>query len=445
MSDVIVVGGGVIGCAIARALVRRGVTATVVERATPGRGATWAAAGMISPLAEPGPFRDLALASFLRYPAFIEELVEASRIDFDFAITGKLHIALRESALQELDALAHEGAPFGAQRLDARAVLEMEPAVDPAVAGGVYVRDDGRVDNRRLGEALADAARREGVRFVAGSVRALHRDGRPARAAGVRLDDGRLLAGGAIVLAAGAWSGAVEGVPGSVPVRPVRGQMLALSMPAGVAGIDRMIESPGCYLVPRKDGRILVGATVEEAGFDPGPTLAGVAALAEAAVDAVPALADRPLLETWAGYRPGTPDALPILGEDPDLPGLVHATGHFRNGILLAPITADVIADVLTGVAPAADIRAFGVGRFRDARRDTDAPGAARPRETAPATGFLPAPSVSAQHAEARTRSEAGPAASQPTLCDMCGRPMIDRHCKLVCPDCGYMRDCSDP
>jgi glycine oxidase len=213
MSDVIVAGGGVIGCAVARALARRGASVTVVERGVPGRGATWAAAGMLSPLGEPGPFRDLARASFRRFPAFVEELAEATGGDFDFAVTGKLHVALHESALAELDALAEEGAPFGAERLDARAVRALEPAVGASVAGGVFVRDDGRVDNRLLGAALVDAARRDGVTLIAGSVHAIHSEGRPRRAAGVRLDDGSVLRTRTVILAAGAWSAAIKDCP----------------------------------------------------------------------------------------------------------------------------------------------------------------------------------------------------------------------------------------
>jgi glycine oxidase len=443
MSDVIVAGGGVIGCAVARALALRGADVTLVERATPGRGATWAAAGMLSPFGEPGAFRDLALASFRRFPAFVEELAEATGSDFDFAVPGKLHLALHEAELAELDALAERGAPFGVQRLDARAVLELEPAVDPAVAGGLLVRDDGRVDSRLLGVALRDAARTAGVTLVSGSVHALHVAGRPARVAGVRLDDGSMLVSGAVVIAAGAWSAGIGGLPGPLPVHPVRGQMVALAMPRPPAGIDRMVETAGCYLVPRKDGRVLVGATVEEAGFAPGPTLAGVAALAEAAVDAVPGLADAPLLETWAGFRPGTPDGLPILGVDPDLPGLVHATGHFRNGILLAPITAEAIADLVTGAAPTADLSAFGVGRFRTApvQRAQDRAQVVGQRAPGP-------PAQVGRTGGAGTTAARDDGVTEPTqqmVCDMCGMPMIDRHCKLICPGCGYMRDCSDP
>src|SRR5690606_13915294 len=206
---------------------------------------------------------------------------------------------------------------------DARA---LEPALAENVIGGLIVADDGRVDNRRLGEAVHAAAVAAGATFVTGSVREVRAEGRGESVGAVRLEDGTALPTRAVVVCAGAWSAAIHGLPYPLPVRPVRGQMLALAtVGADAPRTDRTIESARCYLVPRKDGRLLVGATVEEAGFRPGPTPAGIAQLVAAAIEAVPALGDLPVIETWSGFRPGTADTFPILGEEPELPGLFYA------------------------------------------------------------------------------------------------------------------------
>jgi glycine oxidase len=173
-----------------------------------------------------------------------------------------------------------------------------------------------------------------------------------------------VLAAGSVVIAAGAWSGGIGGLPTSLPVRPVRGQMFSLAADAASDRVARIVETADCYLVPREE-RLLVGATVEEVGWRQGPTPAGLAMLAAAAARVVPATAEAAIVESWAGFRPGTPDDLPILGRDPDMPDVLYATGHFRNGILLAPITAAAIADLLTGRAAVADLAPFGVARFR--------------------------------------------------------------------------------
>ncbi|MBX6365619.1 MAG: FAD-dependent oxidoreductase, partial [Gemmatimonadetes bacterium] len=203
---------------------------------------------------------------------------------------------------------------------------------------------------------------RAGVRFELGAqVAAVESEG--ARVTGVQLAGGRRLPAGRVVLAAGSWSGEIRGLPRPVPVRPVRGQVVALESVPPLLG--RTVATPDIYLVPRRDGRVLLGATVEEAGFRATPTAGGIHRLLAAAIAAAPALADAPVAEIWAGLRPGTPDGLPILGPDPELSGLAYATGHFRNGILLAPITAALLADLLAGEPPAALLEAFGVDRFK--------------------------------------------------------------------------------
>lgn len=361
----IVAGGGAIGCAIAWEAARRGLDVTVVERGTPGGGATGASAGMISPsghTAEVGPFIDLALAGFHAYPAFVERLAEFTAEDPVFEPVGKLVLAFTDTEVEELEDFRREQAGRTAVELiggdEAR---RMEPALSDSVAAAAHVTDDYRLDNVRLGRALWDAAARAGVRFELGqSVAAVLSD--RGRVRGVALEAGGELAAGTVVIAAGCWSGAIRGLPRALPVVPVRGQMLALQ--AVPPPVRLSIHHGSTYLVPRVDGRLVVGSTRESAGFRATPTAAGVHALLEGAIRVLPAMADAPILDVWAGLRPGTPDNLPILGRDPALEGVVYATGHFRNGILLAPITGQLIADVLEGREPALSLEPYRADRF---------------------------------------------------------------------------------
>jgi glycine oxidase len=234
----------------------------------------------------------------------------------------------------------------------------------------VLVHRDHRVNNRLLAQALTVAATRAGV---------IIRTGTPATAvenaggqvSGVRLSSGERIAARHVVIAAGSWSGELDGLPQSLPVFPVKGQMLAVDGRARSNGrgtpapIARVVHGTGAYLIPREDGRVLIGATVEHVGYRKGPTPRGVASLIAAAARMVPLLADLPMVETWAGFRPGTPDDMPIIGGDPLLEGLYYATGHFRNGILLAPLSARVIAELITSTATPAIIEPFGIVRFR--------------------------------------------------------------------------------
>lgn len=371
-ADVIVVGAGIIGCAAALELARRGLSVTVVERDSPGRRATWAAAGMLSPFGEGagGEFLDLAEESLNRFAAFSHALQDQSGIDVEFRSAGKLHVALPGEEA-ELHALAADpaAARFDASVLDGDEARQLEPALSPAVTTAVLVGRDFRVNNRLLAQSLLASAVAAGVRFrTANPVSAV--TARDGQVHGVRLASGERLDAPHVVLAAGAWSGQLEGLPAPVPVRPVKGQMFAVDSrtrapDAGRATLNRVIFAHGCYIIPRDDGRLLVGATVEDVGFVKGPTPRGIAGLMHAAIDVVPAMADLPLVETWAGFRPGTPDHLPILGTDPDMRGLIHATGHYRNGILLAPITAQCVADLVTHGRTAINIQPFSIARFR--------------------------------------------------------------------------------
>lgn len=375
-ADVLVIGGGAIGCAVAWELARRGVACAVVERGTPGQAATWAAAGMLSPLGEASEdarFRALATLGLDRYPAFAEALRAETGIDVEYRASGKLHLAFGRADTEHLETLAARGEEEGAERLSPAQARSLEPLVSPDIEAAVLVRRDHRVDNRRLGAALWAAAAQAGVRFRLGSpaVELKAAGGATARVTGVVLEDGTTLTAERVVVAAGAWSGNLRGLPRPLPVRPVRGQMFAVRI-TGVPdpyapvkpALRRTIMTEGCYIVPREGGTVVVGATVEDVGFAPGPTPRGIAGLLVAATRAVPALADLPLVETWAGFRPGTPDGLPILGPDPDVVGLYYATGHYRNGILLTPATALLVADELTGPRPALPLEGFGVERF---------------------------------------------------------------------------------
>jgi glycine oxidase len=372
-ADVVVVGGGVIGCAIARELALRGPSVVVVERDSPGRRATWAAAGMLSPLGEAGtagPFLDLADESLRRYASFTQALREESGIDVEYRTNGKLHVAL-DGADEPVAALAAEPAAkrFDVRLLDAAAARILEPALSDRVSSALLVGRDHRVNNRLLAQALLASATAAGAAFrTANPVASLVT--RHGIAAGVRLASGETIDCESVVLAAGAWSGQIEGLPRVLPIRPVKGQMFAVDARLrsgdgpGRQPLERVIYTADCYVIPREDGRLLVGATVEDVGFRKGATPRGMSGLMAAATAVLPMVADLPLVETWAGFRPMTPDGLPILGQDPSLAGLYYATGHFRNGILLAPVTAAALADLVTGRTPAVPLEPFRPDRF---------------------------------------------------------------------------------
>lgn len=377
-AEVMVVGAGVVGCSVARALALRGVGVTVVDPEEPGSRATRAAGGMLSPLGEaegPGPFLKLGLESLRLYPEFVAAVEEEADAAVDFLASGKLQVAVDGERLARLRRRKAwlDDAGFPARWLDGDEIRRREGALAPSLRGGILLDDERQVDNRLLGRALWTAAGRAGVRFRIGRsvTRLVRRDG---EVGGVELDDGSEVASSSVVLAAGAWSGTVEGLPGALPVRPVRGQMVALEVEPGT--LDTIVETGRVYLIPRRGGPLLVGATQEEAGFRDHTTAGGVSRLLRGALEALPGLEDARIVERWSGLRPGTPDEMPILGADPDLPGLFHASGHFRNGILLAPITARILeghvldeADIL----PPIDLAPFRPGRFRP--QDSDAQG----------------------------------------------------------------------
>jgi glycine oxidase len=372
-ADVVVVGAGVIGCAIARDLVARGLSVIVVERDSPGRRATWAAAGMLSPLGESdgaGPFLELADASLERFASFAHALREETGIDVEYRTNGKLHVSTGDHDAELRALAAGPLAPrFDVSLIDGAEARRLEPSLSESITLAAIVGRDHRVNNRLLAQALLAGATSAGATFrTANAVTALNT--RSGSVTGVRLASGEDVEAEHVVLAAGAWSGQLDGLPRALPLTPLKGQMFAVDARARApdqasASLHRVVFARNCYIIPRDDGRLLVGATVEDVGFRKGPTPRGIAALMMAASAIVPSIEDLPLVETWAGFRPATPDRMPVIGADPDVRGLFYAAGHFRNGILLAPITAAVIGALVSGCAAPIDIDAFSIARFR--------------------------------------------------------------------------------
>jgi glycine/D-amino acid oxidase-like deaminating enzyme len=343
----VVVGGGLIGCAIAWRLAQRDVHVTVVEKHEPASKASWAAAGMLLPMMEPNsPLQPLTDASFALFPSFVHELQSITNIDAELQ-------------------LEHVG---------------------------------GSVDSRKLARAAYEAGVVAGVHFVAG-VAARRVASHGGRVRQVVLGDDTTVDCDVVIVAAGAWSSEVRGLPFRLPVVPVRGQMLAVSHESTL--VPHIVHSDECYLVPRGETRTLIGATVEKVGFDETVTDEGIAQLLRSATELVPEIAMLPIVEKWAGLRPGTPDDLPILGADRSIAGLYYATGHYRNGILLAPVTAQVLTEMVVEGESSADLSAFAAERFVV---DVSSP-----------------------------------------RCDLCGAAMKEWHCRIICMGCGYQRDCSDP
>jgi len=375
--DAVVVGGGVIGLGIAWRAALAGMAVTVVDEA-PGRGASWAAAGMLAPVTEvhygERPLLSLNLAAAARWPAFAAEVEEASGLPVGYRPGGTLAVARDADDNAALEDLYQFQLRCGleVERLRSRECRQLEPGLAPSIRGGILAAGDHQVDNRALVEALLVACQRAGVRMVRGRVAelAVQAD----RVTGVLLAgggpvpsraDGETLAAGVVVLAAGCWSGGLRGLAAEAlpPVRPVKGQLLYLRGPADQPLCSRNVRGLEVYVVPRTDGRVVVGATIEEQGFDTTVTAGAVADLLRAALELLPDVAELELAETVVGLRPGSPDNAPMLGPaGPD--GLVVATGHYRNGILLTPVTADAIAELLaTGRAPEM-IAPFAPGRF---------------------------------------------------------------------------------
>jgi glycine oxidase len=357
--DVIVVGGGVIGLASAWRLAQQGLTVTVLERDEPGGGATRVSAGMLAPVTEAEfgdePMLEERLAASEAWPGFAAELADAGGVDCGYRRNGCLSVALDADDLADVRRHPDFRLELGltADWLLPSACRELEPALSTRTAGGSFTPEDGEVDPRALTAALLAALERAGVPVHAhAEVVAAELDG--DRLTGVRTADGTSHEAATVVLAAGCWSGACSWLPESARpmVRPVKGQILRLRGPAGEPVIVRTIRTTEVYVVPRATGEVVVGATVEERGFDTTVTAGAVHELLREAYRAVPELAELELAEASAGLRPGTPDNVPIVGRG-ELEGLVVATGHYRNGILLAPTAAQRVAEVVVETAVA--------------------------------------------------------------------------------------------
>ena len=354
----IVIGAGVIGLGIAWRLAQAGCHVTVYDRGEAGHGASWAAAGMLAAAAETEPGEEtllkLTLESQRLWPDFAGELEAAAGISVEYRDEGTLVVALtRDDAAQ----LRHsydfqKGLGLDLHWLTGAEARAREPHLKPGLAAAVWSPRDHQVENRRLGRALATAARNAGAELIEHCpVREIMLAGN--RAAGIISEKGPQRAD-LVVLAAGAWSRQIGGIPAAQlpPVRPIKGQMLALQMDPRAPLIRHVVWLPHGYLVPRLDGRLIVGGTVEERGFDERLTAGGLLALLDGAWRAVPTIEELPIAETWVGFRPGSRDDAPMLGPS-GLDGLVVATGHHRNGILLTPVSAATVSTyILTGKLP---------------------------------------------------------------------------------------------
>ncbi|WP_299035300.1 glycine oxidase ThiO [uncultured Pseudokineococcus sp.] len=358
--DVVVLGGGVVGSSCAWQLARRGRSVAVCD-GDPTRGAWAVAAGMLAPGSElrhgGEDVHALSLAAARGFEQYVAAVLEDSgasaRTDLGHRRTGSLALAGDVDDRAVLDDVLELQRALGlsAERLGARACRRLEPHLDPGIAGGVLVEDDHQVDPRRLVAALRTAAGRRGAVAVRQDASVLVEDG---RAVGVRLPGGREIRSGVVVLATGAWSGLVDGVPDDAlpPVHPVKGQIMRLAMPAGDPLLTRVVRATvrgrPVYLVPREDGELVLGATTEDAGFDRTVTAGAVHDLLRDAAAVLPGTSECELVEVQARPRPGSPDDLPLVGAT-GVPGLLLATGHARNGVLLSGLTGQVVAGLVTG------------------------------------------------------------------------------------------------
>jgi glycine oxidase len=369
-ADVVIVGGGVIGLTMARALRQRGVRDVVlIERGQLGAEASWAAGGILGPQIESDradDFFKLACASRDLYPAFANALNEESGTDVELDATGTLYLAFTEEEVSEIRQRFAWQTKAGLEvgLLSAAEALSLEPSVSPAVRGALLFPNDVQVENRKLVEALAMANERLGGRVVTDcEVRAVRVE--QGKICAVETSLGRVSAP-IVVLAAGAWSSLINSPDASLPaieMEPVRGQMLCFAARPPIA--RHVLYSSRGYLVPRRDGRVLAGSTAERVGFEKSVTGQGRNAIKTMALEIAPSVAGLPLLGSWAGFRPRAADGLPVLGPWEGIEGLFYATGHYRNGILLAPVTGELMAKaIVEGVTPPL-LKAFWPGRFR--------------------------------------------------------------------------------
>jgi len=367
MSRVLVVGGGVAGCSVAIELAGRGASVLLLEADQPGTHATGASAGMLAPQYESkadSPLFGLGIRSRGLYADFVEKLEKLGGWSVDHRCDGMLvaNRNERERDAATRDAEQHRARGLRAEVIDCSTARGIHEGVSPEVPSWLWLPDEAQVNAQLLAVGLASAVRRSGARLRLG-MRVNRLMTRGDRLVGVRTESGETFEGNAVVLAAGAWSGLVKGVPRRLPVRPVQGQMLRVqpvrSFPWPlVAGHD------GHYVVPRQNDTILCGSTMEDRGFDESVTEGGREEIAGRVSELVPVLGDAPVVERWAGLRPLSADGMPVLGPEPRVQGLFYATGHGRNGILLAPITARILADLVLDGASSLDWQPFSATRF---------------------------------------------------------------------------------
>ncbi|HJN42745.1 MAG: glycine oxidase ThiO [Vicinamibacterales bacterium] len=363
--DITIVGAGVIGCAVAYELGRCGAAVRVLESRDVGLGATQASAGVLAPYIEahhPGPLRALGLRSLDMYDAFVADVVADSGKVVPYERTGTLEVATDDASLTRLEQTRQGLASAGVacRMLSQTEARVAEPHLGESVRGALLLPSQGFVGAAALTAALRRAGARHGVSFLTS-----HAASRLSVADGeIEIETAQgTVTSDAVVLAAGSWTGRVAVAGGApLPVRPVRGQLLRLLWPG--TRLARVIWSSLCYVVPWHDGSVLVGATVEEVGFDEGATVAGVTSLLDGVGNLLPATRDAGFDEVRVGLRPGTPDDLPIVGWSSAVPHLVYATGHYRNGVLLAPLTARLVADLVLDGRIDPLLEAVAPGRF---------------------------------------------------------------------------------
>lgn len=374
--DVVVIGAGVIGCAAARAAADAGLQVLVLDRGDPGHEASSAAAGLLAPQYEAltiespegssdaDPLFNLCHRSRALYPDFASALREETGIDVELRREGTLVLALSDEDERRLDEQLsrQRAAGLAVSRVEADRLRKLEPLASPDARWALSLPQDIQVENVRLCQALVRSLHDRGVQVRSGDP-AIALEVRSSRLEAVRTASGERAVCDRAVVAAGAWSGTIGGLPRPLPVGPARGQMLELRevdpLPHRILASGR-----GCYLVPRLDGRLLVGSTVEYAGFSSDVTAGGIRDILDRALEIAPQIITAPVSRVWAGLRPVTPDELPILGPDPDVPAIIYATGHFRNGILLAPITAQIIAELLADGTSTVALSSFRPERF---------------------------------------------------------------------------------
>lgn len=367
--DIAIIGGGIIGTSIAFGLAAEKLDVVIFDRKQPGREASWAAAGMLSPA--PDSTRDLPLLQFAReslerYPQFIEAVEDASGKHTNYVQDGALEVFLSADAERECDARLSElrRLSISVERITAEAARQIDRAISASIRDALWIPDEGMVEPHALMDALLTAAGNRGVEIRAGcDVTGLIREGGRCTAV---IAGGEKIGAQHVVLAAGCFSGEIVNerwLKQMVPTRPVRGQMIAFRPKPEVPGARHVIRSDRGYVLPRSDGRIVAGSTIEEARFDKLVTAAGLSKILESALAICPELSGAEVIETWAGLRPGTPDDLPILGPA-DCEGLWIATGHYRSGILLAPATANLFRNWIVCANPGVDVAAFSPLRF---------------------------------------------------------------------------------